>query len=167
MAQQCFHFSHTRFIQNTHKLQGNSVRILSAGWFQIFKKKKKKKLTTMIQNHKNGHFDKTFIISRSYIKYCRLIKQLDCWPICTNGGEKCCKHKMFVQITAVVGKKLLRDRSLQNYQHQHIETYKIYKCTFFCPNWNMHFGSIIQNPSEIRLKNKLRNISESKVEFTK
>lgn len=31
----------------------------------------------MIQNHKkkNAHFDKTFIISRSYIKYCRLMKQ--------------------------------------------------------------------------------------------
>lgn len=77
MAQQSFHFSHTRFIQNTHKLQGNSVRILSAARFQILKKENKN-IDDNDTKSQNAHFDKTFIISRSYIKYCRRMKQFDC-----------------------------------------------------------------------------------------
>lgn len=70
---------------------------------------KKKYWRQKYKKPQNCHFDKTFIISRSYIKYCRRIKQLDCSPICTNGrGGNCCckqknknknKQKTFVQIT--------------------------------------------------------------------
>lgn len=81
MAQQEFS---TLVIQDLFKILTNykaiRLRILSAARFQIFKKKnkeKKKISTTKIQNHKMPHFDKTFIISRSYIKYCRLYETID------------------------------------------------------------------------------------------
>lgn len=78
----CNRFHHTRFIENTDKLQGSSVRILSAVWVQIFKKI----VTTKYKNPQNCHFDKTFINSTAvYQILCCLFKQLDCSPMCNNG----------------------------------------------------------------------------------
>lgn len=67
---------------------------------------------------------------------------------------------MFVQIRG----KLHLDRSLQKKKTININTSKnLQKFTNVhrCPNCNMHFGSVIQNPPRSGWKNKLKNEKEN------
>lgn len=67
------------------------------------------------------------------IKYCRLIKQLIADKSAQLGWGGC-KHKVFVQISEVIGKELLRDSLTKLTTSTRRIFYKIYKYTFFCPN---------------------------------
>lgn len=108
------------------------------------------KLTTIIQkNHKIPTLIKTFRISRLYIKYCRLLKQLtlstDGWGV---GGET------FVQITS-------EEPSLRQEPHKKLSTSTHRKLTKFtnvqlCPNLKhaLWFDNTKKASFGIRLKNK-------------
>ncbi len=81
----------TLVIQDLFKILTNYKAIRYAFWVPLdfrYSKKENKNIDDNDTKSQNAHFDKTFIISRSYIKYCRLMKQLDCWPFCTNGRKR-------------------------------------------------------------------------------